>query len=307
MARSLQDLFVDRDRQLSNFRRTLAGQTRKRLILVSGGPGTGKSWLLRLFIDACEQSKNPHAFIDFADNTAYDPLLLMRRFRDAFGPEHFNLLTQTINDVTVPRVHITTDAAPAPDTVLSFGENNDLRGANITVGDVAGGSIIKDNLFVINANSSQNRQELENRVTEAFFTNLATLSQTTLVVFIFDSYERTALSLEPWTSASADRWISSELLRRIRDGLLSNVLVVLSGRTLPVFGNEWGEAIGAMPLGNLTEADVAQYLRKNRGLTNLSDEQVSALFTAVQGNPQLLGVIGDNLEYGSGGANDDEW
>jgi hypothetical protein len=51
-----------------------------------------------------------------------------------------------------------------------------------------------------------------------------------------------------------------------------------------------------MPLDLFTVADVGQYLRENRGLNNLTDTEVQTLFNAVQGNPQLLGIIGDNLE-----------
>jgi len=308
VSRSLRDLFVDRERQLANFRRTLAGQTSKRRILVSGSSGMGKSWLLRQFIDECSQRALHHVLIDFGDSTAYDVVLLLRRFRDAFGPEHFNLLTETINDVTVPRFQLTTDGGGSgPESVISI-RDNDQRDATISIsGDVAGGSISKDNLFVLQANSPLNRQELENRVTEAFFTNLRNLTSTATVVFLFDTYERTALSAEPWTPAVPDRWISAELLRRIREGQLTNTVAVLAGRTLPPFTPEWSDLVGSMPLGALLEADVAQYLRQNRGLKDLSNEQVTALFNAVQGNPQLLGVIGDNLEYATGKSQDDEW
>jgi hypothetical protein len=65
--------------------------------------------------------------------------------------------------------------------------------------------------------------------------------------------------------------------------------------------------VGQLPLELFTLADVAQYLRENRGLPNLTDNDVQTLFAAIQGNPQLLGIIGDNLEQATARASDDDW
>jgi hypothetical protein len=56
-----------------------------------------------------------------------------------------------------------------------------------------------------------------------------------------------------------------------------------------------------------TPADVGQYLRENRGLSSLTEQDVQTLFKAVQGNPQLLGIIGDNLEQTARPDVDDDW
>jgi hypothetical protein len=53
--------------------------------------------------------------------------------------------------------------------------------------------------------------------------------------------------------------------------------------------------------------DVAEYLRINRGLSSLTDTEIQTLYNAVQGNPQLLGIIGDNLEQSSRPVADDDW
>jgi hypothetical protein len=139
-------------------------------------------------------------------------------------------------------------------------------------------------------------QAIEDRITLVFFECLRHLAAETRVVFLFDSYERNSTEAERWVPNAADRWITRELLTRLRDTMLSNTLVVLAGRRLPEFSAEWNAVLGNMPLDLFTVADVGQYLRENRGLNNLTDTEVQTLFNAVQGNPQLLGIIGDNLE-----------
>ena len=53
---------------------------------------------------------------------------------------------------------------------------------------------------------------------------------------------------------------------------------------------------------------VTEYLREKRGLTVITDAEAARLCQAVAGNPQVLGLIGDNLEQANKpAAQDDEW
>jgi hypothetical protein len=179
---------------------------------------------------------------------------------------------------------------------------------DVRIGDVAGRDVIKDNLFVIQTDNPLLLQAIEDRVTQAFFEALQELTTSESVLFLFDSYERTSQEGERWVSNAADRWIQRELLLRIREGRLPRVVVVLAGRRLPPFDAEWARVVGPLPLELFTVDDVAEYLRQNRRLASLSDAEVQTLFNAVQGNPQLLGIIGDNLERSAtAGAPEDDW
>jgi len=301
--RSLQALFVDRLKQLERFRKSLEGASGRRIILITAGPGMGKSWLLRRFAQEAISRNARSVLVDFSDGQAYDVLTLVRRFRDVLGPEQFNRLTAAINEATSPRLVLSDGGAPASASV-------DLSGAqagDVTIGDVAGRSIIKDNFFIVQTDNPLLLQAIEDRVTQAFFECLAPLVAATPVLFLFDSYERTSQEGERWVPNAADRWIQRELLARIRDGKLPNSVVVLAGRRLPAFDADWAEVVGKLDLEFFTVADVAQYLRENRGLTTLTDTELQTLFTAIQGNPQLLGIIGDNLEQAQRPATDDDW
>jgi hypothetical protein len=301
--RSLQELFVDRLKQLERFRKSLEGTSGRKIILITAGPGMGKSWLLRRFAQEAADRGARSALIDFSDGQAYDVLTLVRRFRDALGPAEFNRLTAAINEATAPRLVLSEEGGPGGASINLSG----AQAGDVTIGDVAGRNVIKDNLFIVQTDNPLLLQAIEDRVTQAFFECLRDLVASTRVLLLFDSYERTTQEGERWVSNAADRWIQRELLLRIREGQLPNTLVVLAGRRLPEFDAEWATVVGNLPLELFTMADVAEYLRENRELPNLTDSEVQTLFTAIQGNPQLLGIIGDNLEQAQRPASDDEW
>ena len=99
-----------------------------------------------------------------------------------------------------------------------------------------------------------------------------------------------------------------QLLARIRDGKLANVAIVLAGRRVPEFGVEWNEVLGRVTLDLLDCSYITEYLRERRGLSSISDAQAQVLCQAVAGNPQVMGLIGDNLEQANKPkAEDDEW
>jgi hypothetical protein len=304
-ARTLQDLFVDRDKQIDRFRKSLDGTAGRRIILVTAGPGMGKSWLLRQFVNEAKAKAARTVLIDFSDRQAYDVLMLVRRSRDALGAEHFNRLTAAINDATAPRITINEAAGGSNNSAGVNLSNSQVQ--DVVIQEAAGRNIIKDNLFIVQSDNPLLLQAMEDRITQVFFECLNDLVKTQRVVFIFDSYENTSTDGGQWVPNAADRWITRELLFRIRDNQLPNTLVVLGGTRVPEFGIEWNAVIGRLPLDPFTVEDVTEYLRINRGLSNLSDSQIQLLHMAVQGNPQQLGIIGDNLEQANKPADEEDW
>jgi hypothetical protein len=308
MSKTLRELFVNRVRQSDIFSRMLEGQTRRRIMVITAGPGLGKSWLLRLFAVEATSRKLPLAQLDFADGQAYDALALVLRCREAFGAEHFATVDQAISESTTARVTLSASgAATAAPVNVSIGNENSLTSSTISVSDV-GNTIVRDNSFYIQADNPILRQAIEDRINGAFFESLDALSAQSRVVFLFDSYERNTLESERWAPSAADRWIAGQVLTRIRDGKLPNAIAVLAGRRAPEFGVEWNEALGTVSLDLLECSHITEYLRERRGLSNISDEQAQVLCQAVAGNPQVMGMIGDNLEQAaSPKVDDEEW
>ncbi len=308
MSKTLRQLFVNRVRHSDIFSRMLEGQTRRRIMVITAGAGLGKSWLLRLFAVEATSRKLPLAQLDFADGQAYDALALVLRCRDALGAEHFAAVDQAISESTAARVTLSASGATTTAPVnVSIGNENTLTSSTISVSDV-GNTIVRDNAFYIQADNPILRQAIEDRINSAFFESLEALSAQSRVVFLFDTYERNTLESERWTPSAADRWIASQVLARIRDGKLPNAIAVLAGRRAPEFGVEWNEALGTVSLDLLECSHVTEYLRERRGLSSISDEQAQVLCQAVAGNPQVMGMIGDNLEQANRPkVEDDEW
>ncbi|HEX5692665.1 MAG TPA: hypothetical protein VFX76_21785, partial [Roseiflexaceae bacterium] len=231
-------------------------------MILTASAGMGKSWMLQIFAHEAASRKFALVQIDFADGLAYDTLTLVRRCRDAFGPQHFNSLTQAINDATTARVTLTAEVANPQPVAVGAGPATvtvDTDGGDFAVGNIdkrqgevfIDGPVIKDNYFVVQTDNPLVRQVIEDRINSAFFDCLATLSAQTKLVFLFDTYERTSLETERWSPSAADRWIVGQLLARIRDGRLPNAIAVISGRRAPEFGTEWNEVLGRISLGPL--------------------------------------------------------
>jgi hypothetical protein len=307
MSKTLRELFVDRVRQSDIFRKIADGQARRSIMVITASSGMGKSWLLRIFAYEAGSRGLPLAQIDFADGQAYDALTLVRRCRDAFGGEYFVALDREIVEATTARVALTATPQTAGPINVAFGNENTITGSNINISDI-GNTVIRDNSFILQTNNPILRQAIEDRINEAFFECLAALAAQKRVVFLFDTYERTSLEADRWSSSAADRWVMGQLLARVRDGKLANVAIVLAGRRVPDFGVEWNEVLGRVALDLLECSHVTEYLRERRGLASISEAQAQVLCQAVGGNPQVMGLIGDNLEQANKPkAEDDEW
>jgi hypothetical protein len=285
--------FVDRLKQLQGFQKMLQGGTDKCIMIVRAPTGMGKSWLVQRMRAECTAGHHPTLYIDFRDRRPYDYLTLVRAARDQMGAAAFNSLTQTINELTGVNIHLSTLEAGGAQINIG-GEQANLAGAQVTVGDVAGGSIIKDNQFFVQADSGTARRAVEIRITDVFFTCLAALARLERkCVFLFDSYEG--------VTEEADRWLRDHLLTRLRDRQLANVIAILAGQQTPDFGDEWKPRLASTGLDPFTQQDVTDYLAK-RQETGLDPITV---YRTTGGRPSLLS---QQLEIATlGQQKDDEW
>ncbi len=224
---TLTQLFVDREKQTAGFGKILDGGTPKRVMLIEAPGGLGKSWTIEYMRAECQRRQVPNVEIDFADGTVYDFLTLLRRARDSFADPIFNPLTQAINELAQPTLRLETVGSTA--ATVDLGSNNAFSSANVSVGDV--GTVIKDNSFVLNTDSPVVRQAIQDRLTGVFFECLSALTQRGPLCFFFDTYDKVTLE--------AESWLVTQLLPRIREGLLSNVVVVVAGRQVPTLDSVW--------------------------------------------------------------------
>lgn len=290
-------LFVNREKQTAGFIKMTEGGTPKRVMLIEADGGLGKSWTIEYMRAECQRRNIPNVEIDFADGVVYDFLTVLRRARDSFGAGLFNSFTQAINDVTQPTLRIES-AASTSNAAINFGQGNAFNEANVSVGDVAGGNIIKDNSFVINADSAVIRQALQDRLTMAFFESLTALTDKGPVCFFFDTYDKVTLE--------AENWIISQLLPRLRDGQLKNVVVVITGRTVIKLDSTWDSLVAHTGLDMLKMEHATEYLVQRCGLKD-EPSVINALFLGSQGRPQILAMLAENILRSQDTGGQDDW
>ncbi len=267
-------LFVNRQHQLERLHKSIVGETTKRIIRITAGPGMGKSWLLQRFAQDAAEHAVRRVVIDLRSGHAYDVLSLVRACRDQLGGDAFQRLTLEINAATAPRIIPKSDEHPRP---------------------LPSEPTLRDNMLIIQADNPLVMQAIEQRMSQVFFACLQELEHHSPLLFLFDSYEYLSSSTQDWVSSLTDRWIRNELLTRIRDGALRRTVVVLAGRRLPPFDDAWATVVGNIAVDLFSHADVAYYLREKRGLTMLSEADIAAIFKLVHGHPQLLAMMGDTL------------
>ena len=289
--------FVNRLKQLQGFQKMLRGETDKCIMVIRAPAEMGKSWLIQRMRQECGAANLPTLYIDFRDRRPYDYLTIVRTARDQMGATAFNVLTQTINELTGVNIQLSTSGAPGGGAQVSIGgPQANLAGAQVAVSnvDVAGGNIIKDNLFYVQADSGTARRAIEIRITDVFFACLtASATPKKKCVFLFDSYEG--------VTEEADRWLRDNLLARLRDRQLSNVIAILAGRTMPDFGDEWKVRLASTGLDPFTQDDVMDYLTNKRKVTGLD---VATVFKTCGGRPGLLSQMVELATIGTEKAED---
>ncbi len=294
---TVETLFVNREKQTAGFVKILEGGTPKRVMLIEAGGGMGKSWTIEYMRAECQRRNIPNVEIDFSDGVVYDFLALLRRARDSFGAAAFNTFTQIINEVTQPTIRIDTGITNNAINNL-LGQNNTLNQANVSVGDINVGNVIKDNSFVINADTAVVRQALQDRLTVAFFDSLALLLAQSPVCFFLDTYDK--------VTVEAENWLLTQLLPRIRDKKLANVVVVVAGRSTPKLDSQWDSLVARTGLDTFNEDYAKQYLVQKRGLQD-DPSVIKALFQGSTGQPQLLAMLADNILRSQDSGGQDDW
>jgi hypothetical protein len=290
--------FVDREKQTQGFLKMLSRETEKTIMAIEAPAEMGKTWAIQRMRHECSLQQSSSAHFDFRDRRPWDYLSIVRQARDQMGATHFNLLTQTINESTGVNIQLSSGAGSGGDVDMSIGTHIGQVGDKFQVSDVevAGRDIIKDNFFYVQADSDTTRRAIEARITDAFFTCLADLAAKEPLIFFFDSYEE--------VTEEADRWIQAQLLARIRDDQLSNVIVVLAGRELPEFDrSSWRHCLASTGLLPFEREYVTEYIVEKRMLTNLD---VDTILKTSGGHPGLLGKMADiaSLELED---EDDDW
>ena len=285
--------FVNREKQYHGFLKMLAHETPKAIMLIEAPADMGKTWLIQTMRHHCDQNGVPAMHIDFRDRRPYDYLSLVRRARDQMGASYFNPLTETINNFTSVNINL---AAGSSSGGVKFGDIDvrDLTDSSLHIQEIAGGNIVKDNQFHIQADSDTARRAAEIRINDAFFACLATLREKGPVVFLFDSYEE--------VTPEAEYWLCDHLLLQMNEEQLSNTLVIIAGRKTPDLGAALKPLVAKTGLDLFLEEHVREYIVDRRQIKGLD---VETIVKTCGGFPGLLAKMADLASMDA--QDDDDW
>lgn len=283
------DWFVNRAKQFLGFQKMLTRKTPKAVMLIEASAEMGKTWLIQNMRHHCRQYDVPAMHVDFRDRRAHDYLSLVRLARDQMGARHFNPLTEIINKFTSLDVNIAFESTrPAGAVDVSVGDISGISGQVI----IAGGDVIKDNQFYIQADSDMARRAAKIRINDAFFACLAKLLEEGPAVCLFDSYED--------VTPEADQWLSDHLLFRMAEGQLPNVLAIIAGRETPDLGVALKPLVAKTGLELFSEEDVREYVLQRRGIEGLDLE------TIIKTGGRFPGLLAKMADVATMDAQDDD-
>jgi hypothetical protein len=284
------DWFVDRNKQVDGFLKMVSRDTDRAIMVIDAPSEMGKTWLIQKMRHHCETNNIPVMHIDFRDRREYDYLSLVRFTRDQIGGNYFNQLTAVINTFTGVNVSLTTMGGGNSGVSVAH-----VDGDVAVEGDIAGRDLIKDNKFFIQADSDMARRAAEIQINDAFFQCLNQVTAANpAAVFLFDSYEK--------ITKEAERWLLDYLLFRIREGLVSNVLVMIAGQKVPAIDPELKPFVAKTGLTPFTQEDIQEYIIERRQIAGLD---IETIFKTSGGFPGLLAKMADVAAIETGG--DDDW
>lgn len=275
--------FVDRKSETETFCQILDGTDERRVMVVVGPGGIGKSSLLARMLHECALRNAQRAEIIYTDDNIPDYLAVMRKCRDDLGVEPFGELTGLINYYTVPQYEVNVNVTGTAN--INVGSNMDASGAQI--GQMAG--------IVVDMMNAQPRTDLSvtegerrGKLTKAFISALATLKGGLLVIF-FDASEK--------MTKSTQEWLLNEVITGVTDAEMTHVRFVICGREAPSINRFIEDLICVAELKPLGVDDVIEYLEL-RGHPDAEKRAIVAetLLQVSDGNLLTLGNMVDRMK-----------
>lgn len=148
-------------------------------------------------------------------------------------------------------------------------------------------AISEDNMGILTIDSAADQSRIERQINDAFFAALTNLvAEQSPVVLLFDSYEK----IKP----DADHWLRQELLVRLRDSQLSNLVIIITGRQTPDLSDlNMSRLLVSTQLVPFDEAIVREYFEERRKLVIEGLDWRTIVLTS-GGVPGALAMMADH-------------
>lgn len=250
--------FVDRQEILGAFQRLRTGALNsKRVILLQGAKGVGKSFLLRRLREQCRQDRISHALLDLADLRGVEDIKIMRDVRDGIDAGEFGSFTDLLNYYTIEGYTMKLQVEVI---------NRDNRpGGGVTIGDQAqvGGVIAGRDAIVIKDNNLTaprrdieiDKRQMQDALTLHFVKAVKAVCQQRQIVCLFDNVDS--------LGESTSYWFWRDLVGPlVEQGNFLAVLTMATGATSQAIDRWTQSAIESAALSNLSEPHVIEYLER---------------------------------------------
>jgi hypothetical protein len=169
-------------------------------------------------------------------------------------------------------------------------------GGDTAVTPATSSAFIADNNALLRADSLQERQHAERQINNAFFDCLAAiLRDKSPVVLLFDS-----VAAAP---PEAQRWLLDELLPRLNEEALKDLVIIITGRKTPDMSQlNIQHLLVETKLNPFVEADIREYFEERRKITGLD---LRTIILTSGGVPGALAMMADHAVVTS--AEDDDF
>lgn len=311
----IEEEFVGRERAREVMLKVARQETPKRLLLLVGAFGMGKTWLLHKLEHDEGDAGIDAVLVDLAvpplGKAEWGYLEIVEELRRALEGETFAGLDETIARAREESAKLgiadafatqaggaggapaQTQAQAAGDVSVAARVGDVGEGAQVAVGSqitMAQGDVTQ---FVVNQVVQGGDEALLSRfqaeITDAFREGLETLLSERKVTFVFDS----------WLKASGPTrdWLLRSLLSWILEPALENVAAVLADDTGIPELQQRHPRIHPLPLERLDEGEVTTYWVDRR---LLQPEMAPMALQMSQGHPLTLAMIADQQDQSGG-------
>lgn len=278
--------FVDRQEVLSAFHGLVSGVLNsKRIMLLRGSKGMGKSFLLRRLQSQCQELGVRHVRIEMADPRGVDDIKIMRDVRDGLGAEDFKPFTDLLNYYTTEgyslklKVEVIGRGGPQG-SVVSVQDNASVAGV------VAGRDaiVIRDNnLSAPRRDIEVDRRRMQDALTRRFLEGLIAVCSRQQAVCLFDDVDQ----LEETTAF----WLWRDFLGQMLPQ--TSFLTVLTAVSYPLVDRWVSSLIEETAVSSLPEVYVAEYLQR-RGVPKEDRKGVTGVIvTNFGGDPEEMARLVD--------------
>lgn len=146
-------------------------------------------------------------------------------------------------------------------------------------------AFITDSNALLRADSQQERQHAERQISKAFFDCLAAIIRDrSPAVFLFDSVEA--------APPDAERWLLEELLPRLTEDPLKDLVIIITGRKTPDMSRlDIRHLLVETKLEPFVEADIREYFEERRKITGLD---MRTIILTSGGVPGALAMMADH-------------